>query len=108
MNGRLLFREMVLFARAHEISIFIFVLILPMIRYSLFFIVRYIEKGTFMGFGLDGYLYTAVELPNVIMFTMLNYFFIFVGLLDFHRRMFLIKAVGALIHPFKQNLDHKY
>jgi hypothetical protein len=37
-----------------------------------------------------------------------NYLFIIAGFIDFQRRLFMCKACGALITPFKDSYEVKY
>jgi len=73
------------------------------------FLARYYDYGTFLGFeSWDSFLYQIIELPSLGLLLGLNYVFIIVGFIDFQRRVFMLKAVGALINPFKENLEIKY
>ncbi|CDW73934.1 UNKNOWN [Stylonychia lemnae] len=108
-SGRLIFREIGLFAGAHATTVKYFIIITSATKLFLPFIARYIEYGTFLGFdNWDSFLYQLLEIPSLGFLLIINYLFIIVGFVDFQRRVFLIKAVGSLINPFKENLELKY
>jgi hypothetical protein len=74
-------------------------------KLSIPFIVRFIQNGNPLGFDASAIIYTILE--NLLLLTILfpNYLFIFSGLTDFQRRVFMIKACGALITPFKSEYE---
>jgi len=78
------------------------------IRIMIPFIARSIQFKNPAGFDWDGIVYTIIE--NIILFFFLlqNYFFIYIGFVDFQRRLFMIKATGVLICPLRENYDLKY
>ena len=71
--------------------------------------VRYFEKGVFLGFDRwDSYLFQSCELMLLFPILTANYLFILSGLIDFHRRVHMIRACSALINPFKSEIAIKY
>lgn len=72
------------------------------------FIVRASQFGNAAGFEWDGIVYTIVENLTLLLFLMQNYFFIYIGFIDFHRRFHMIQTVGAMILPMKEGYSIKY
>ena len=56
----------------------------------------------------DGILYSVLECLALSFFLLQNYYFIAAGHVDFHRRLQMVKCVGALINPFKDEYELKY
>lgn len=106
-NGDLLLREIALFAGAHQRSTKLFLTIAITGKLSLPFVARYYQFGIFT-LEWDSAIYTAFEMIALTFFLLQNYFFLAAGYVDFQRRLFMIKSVGALINPFKNLYDVKY
>ena len=108
-QGRLVLREIGLFAGAKARIVKYFILFASLCKLLIPFVARYIETGNLLGFtSWESYLYQLLEIPSLGFLLIINYLFIIVGYIDFQRRVFMIKAVGALINPFKNNLEIKY
>ena len=86
----------------------IVILVIVIIKLLIPFIARAIEYKTLAGFEWDGILYTCIEMPILTIFLFQNYYFVYMGLIDFKRRLHMVKAVGSLITPFKDKYDVKY
>jgi hypothetical protein len=106
-SGTLLLREIALFSGAHQRSTKLFLLLSIVGKLSLPFMARYYSYGT-LHLEWDGIVYTVFEMLALSLFLLQNYFFIIAGHVDFQRRLFMIKSVGALINPFKESYDVKY
>lgn len=72
-------------------------------RVMLPFIIRGIENKNPFYFEWDGIMFTVFEAVGVFLYCWWNYLFIYAGVLDFTRRLYMIKAVGSLISPTKDN-----
>ena len=73
------------------------------------YLVRLIEFGyVFHDFDWSSITYSSIELYMNFWLGFANYIFVYVGLLDFQRRVYMIKACGAMITPFKSNYSTKY
>ncbi|CDW86475.1 UNKNOWN [Stylonychia lemnae] len=107
-SGRLVFREIAIFAGAKCVSLKYMLIILPIIKASLVLLIRYLEHGSPIALDIDGFIYQIAELPVFWFLTFANYLFVAIGLIDFQRRVFMIKAIGSLINPFKQDVSVKY
>lgn len=109
--GRLVFKEIAIFAGAHTKSTSKLLFLMPLIKCLLPYLVRFYEYGNPLGPNMkayDSYLYFACELPVMFFLSWANYLFVAAGLIDFQRRVLMIQAIGSLVNPFKQDLDIKY
>ncbi|TNV82796.1 hypothetical protein FGO68_gene899 [Halteria grandinella] len=107
-SGTLMMNEIALFAGAKQMTLKM-PWIMTVIRVLLPFMARYYEYGNPVhGFGTDSYVYTALDLILNSFHIYFNYIFIYAGLIDFHRRVKIMSACGALIDPVKENLDIDY
>eukprot|EP00347_Sterkiella_histriomuscorum_P021309 403334452 len=109
--GRLVFKEMAIFAGAHCKSTAKLVIFVPLVKCILPYLVRMYDYGNPLGpnmFAWDSYLYFLCELPVIYFLSWANFLFVAAGLIDFQRRVLMIKAIGSLINPFKQDLSLKY
>eukprot|EP00347_Sterkiella_histriomuscorum_P001687 403371064 len=108
--GRLVFKELCIFAGAHTFSIAKFLMIAPTLKCLLPYIVRTYQYGNPFGPNMgttEFYVYCFAEIPLMYYLTSVNYLFIGAGLIDFQRRYLMMKGIGSLINPFKQNLSLK-
>jgi hypothetical protein len=69
------------------------------------FWVRYKEGKPVASFDSYGVAYTVLENLSLSFILYINYLFVFAGLIDFQRRVFYMKACGALITPLKNQYD---
>ena len=106
-DGQLLLREIALFACAHQRSTSLFMVVSIFGKLSLPFVARYLTYGS-LYLEWDGIIYTCFETISLSFFLLQNYFFITAGHIDLHRRYQMMMCVGALINPFKDNLETKY
>ncbi|CDW74110.1 UNKNOWN [Stylonychia lemnae] len=110
-KAKLVFKEIVLFAEAHSPSqgYRTFVFIALMIRVMIPFLVRQYEQNAgFQQQSWDSYLFQIGETAIIFLICTPNYLFIISGLIDFHRRVLMIEACGALLNPFKPLINIKY
>lgn len=107
-HGVSLLREIALFASAHQPNTGGVLLAITSIRMMIPFIARAIQFKNPAGFDWDGIVYTIIE--NIILFFFLlqNYFFIYIGFVDFQRRLYMIKATGVLICPLREDYYLRY
>jgi hypothetical protein len=85
--------------------LFLFISVLG--KLSLPFIARQVVFGT-QHLDTDGIVYTCMEMAALAFFLLQNYYFVFAGLVDFHRRYYMIKSVGALIDPLKEDVSKEF
>eukprot|EP00347_Sterkiella_histriomuscorum_P007981 403346826 len=110
-SGKLLLQELVVFTQAYTHNykqVFMFAVIISLLRLFIPFIMRYIDKGTLLSNTWDDVCYSSIEIISGLLYLMLNYAFVIVGLVDFSRRRIMIKAIGAMADPVKSNLSQKY
>lgn len=107
-NGRYILRELALFSEAHCPKVFPLILLVTFGKILIPYLVRYFTYGTFFGFGWDGTLYSVLEFLSMFLISLPNYIFVFAGLIDFYRRLLMIKGCSALLNPFKSNVGLKY
>ena len=108
IEGKLLIRELGLFASENSTNITFVPPFLFLLKISLPFIARYLTYGTATGFdSWDSWVYSMCQLAVHFIY-FVSSVFIFAGFNDFQRRMIMIKAVGAIINPFKDNFSIKY
>eukprot|EP00347_Sterkiella_histriomuscorum_P018466 403345412 len=106
-DGNLVLREIGLFAGAHQRSTSLFLLVAVLGKISLPFIARYYQFGV-VALDWDSSIYTVFDTLASAMFLFQNYLFVIAGYVDFQRRYLMMKSVGALLNPFKDNYDVKY
>jgi len=56
----------------------------------------------------DGILFTIAYSFVTIVYSIVNYCFVFFAVIDFQRRLYMIKAMGSMITPYKENIDTKF
>ena len=103
-----MFREICLFAGAHAMTTKYIMIAVPLIKLSIPYFVRYMEYGNPFFFSWDSIIYSATEFLPYSFYTFANFLFVLAGFIDFQRRVFIIRAVGSLINPFKQDIPLKY
>ena len=101
-----LFREISLFSGCFQIEARKFVFICIFVRTTLPFLVRWALNIKLKGY--DSIIFTIVEILMQLFLLLVNYMFIWSGLVDFHRRFIMLKACSSLLNPVKDNLDLKY
>lgn len=69
---------------------------------------RIYDYGTPFGFNASGAVFSFFETITNLLYIILNYSFIIIGLIDFQRRQFMIKACGAMLTPYKDSYETKY
>ena len=84
---------------------------MPLVKLALPYIVRLMTYGNPIGPNLlafDTWIYCLAEAYVMHFLSWANYLFVTAGLVDFQRRVHMIKAIGALINPFKLEVDLNY
>jgi hypothetical protein len=90
-SGKLVLREMSLFAGALATSPRFYHITFALFRILIPFLVRYYEhKNAFHDFNWDSWLYSALEVLVGFFITTLNFLFVMAGLIDFQRRKLMI------------------
>jgi hypothetical protein len=101
-------REIALFAGALQIS-FKYIFLISLARTFMPFFVRKFQYGSFTAyFTWESWLYTTLEIVFTSFIVFLNYTFVFAGLVDFQRRMIMLKACGSMLEPVKTLQDPMY
>jgi hypothetical protein len=107
-SGKLVLKEICLFAGAQAFNPFICFLV-AIIRIPIPYVIRYIDhKNIFHAFNWDSWLYSSFELMFGTFLAAVNALFVLAGLIDFQRRKIMIQACGAMIDPQKSNFDPRF
>ena len=101
-------REITIFSATQQPSV-IFILPIILVRFSLPFVLRYIQYGSAIhDFKWDSWLYSVLEILIGILVVYQNYLFIFGGYIDFNRRVNMLAACSVTLDPMKENYHPIY
>jgi hypothetical protein len=102
-KGKLMMREIALFACAEQSSIVVIFVVL-VLRLSIPYLIRWWEHGNaFNEFNWDSWLYSILELLFGGFMVFINYCFVYIGFVDFQRRECMLMSCGILLDPLKTN-----
>lgn len=107
-NGELLLKELCLFAGAYQTSTSYILFTMSIIRFCIPYIKRVFDYGTPFGFNTNGLIFSICEAMANILYIIQNYSFIIIGLVDFQRRLHMIRACGSMLTPYKDSYQIKY
>ena len=82
-NGKLVFREIALFAGAHASTLKHILIIVPLVKLSIPYLMRFKEYGNPAPFQWDGILYSVCEFFPFGIYSWANLYFVLAGFLDF-------------------------
>jgi len=77
---------------------------LLLLRITIPFVCRAIEGMNPFDLGVAGWIFTVGQIYLIITLVFNNYAFVMAGVIDFSRRYFMIRSVGALITPEKEDV----